>query len=370
MVSSYRCFPPYDPLCCPFYRPSPTDIRQWHIELDPPSATIPVPFVHGGIGVNLHRILVEAGIALTLATTPFDDRAWFALYRYSGDFAGTAPSLRFYSGARSKDPRLLAVGSEEVATGITCFLLREHLGVDHIADALSALQSGDLEYINRIPAIRPDYFCLDSHGEVVIAESKGSTGTRSSITSRIVPEGWDQVQNVRPVNHPLRAMCGRVVIGTNFCIQGIHSRSETTTIIKDPNGENGQAQNPNSDTPILLAYAKALRFMGQNLLAERLLYRIPLSSEEDLRFEFPLRQIAGQRFYVTGFTPFGDYMRVTEDVAKLLFLAPQKPLSQHMHEVLSEFRNQRRDFENRGYALPNGIFVIHQWDIEDFNLEV
>jgi hypothetical protein len=370
MAWSNRWFPQYHPLWWLPFSPSPSDYREWLAETDPLGVPTPIPLPDGTIRVSLHRILVETGIAVTLARSAYDPRAWFALYRYGGDFAGTSPSLRFYSGVSAKDPSLLRAASEEVATGITCYVLREHFGVDHIADVLAVLESGDLEYVSRTPAIRPDYFCLDSRGEVVIAESKGATGTRSSITPRIVPEGWDQVQNVRPVNHSLRATCGRVVIGTNFCIQGIHRRSETTTIIKDPDGKNGQARNPDSDAPIRFAYAKALRFMGQDALAERLLAAIPPVSEGYFRLEFPLGEIEGQRFYATGPTPFGDYMGFTEDVAKLLFLTPHKHLSQHMHEVLSEFRHQRRDFENRGYALPNGIFVIHEWALENVNWEV
>lgn len=198
--------------------PSPSDIREWNVELDPPGATLKTSLpTDKKLKVSLHRLLIETGIALTPATSSWDPRSWYALYRHGLDFDGTAPKLRFYSGVLEKDPRLTAVASEEISTGITCYLLREHFALDHIADAYACLQRGELEYVDPVSRNRPDYFCEDSNGETVLAESKGATGTRSAIEQRIDPEGLQQVVNVRPVNKTLRATCGRVVIGTHFC---------------------------------------------------------------------------------------------------------------------------------------------------------
>ena len=94
----------------------------------PPAFSPANPFpANGKLQVSLHRLLIEAGIALSLATSSWDPRSWFALYRYGGDLLGTSPLLRFYSGVLDKDPRLTAVGSEEIATGITCYILRDIL---------------------------------------------------------------------------------------------------------------------------------------------------------------------------------------------------------------------------------------------------
>ena len=83
--------------------PSPTDLREWNVELDPPNATLKVSLpTDGKLKVSLHRLLIETGIALTPATSSWDPRSWFALYRYGLDFDGTAPKLRFYSGLARK----------------------------------------------------------------------------------------------------------------------------------------------------------------------------------------------------------------------------------------------------------------------------
>ena len=104
---------------------------------------------------------METGIAMSLATSTFDPRSWFALYRYGGDFAGTAPKLRFYSGVTTKDPRLTAIASEEISVGVTCYILREHFNIEHITDVYAAIQAGELAYVDPNSTMRPDYLCQD-----------------------------------------------------------------------------------------------------------------------------------------------------------------------------------------------------------------
>ena len=202
------------------FAPSITDMREWHVEITPPAAAGAFPLPSNKIlRVSLHRILIETGIALTLATSSWDPRSWFALYKYGADFAGTTPNLRFYNGVQNKDPRLTAVASEEIATGITCYILREYFNIIHIADTYACIQNNELKYVSPTSKSRPDYFCEDRYRETILAESKGSTGTRSSIARRIYPEGWNQVQNVEPINKNLRGSCSRLVIGTHCCVE-------------------------------------------------------------------------------------------------------------------------------------------------------
>jgi hypothetical protein len=350
----YRWFPPYQPIWHPFF-PGAGDIREWNFELHPPGTSLPVPISGTRLQVRLDRILIETGIALTPATSAFDPRAWFGLLRYAGDFTGTAPSLRWYSGVSNKDPRLKAVASEEVATGITCYLLREHFNLDHIADAYAVIQSGDLEYVNSNSDKRPDYFCLDSSGEAVIVESKGATGTRSIINSRINPEGWDQVQNVQPVNHGLRSNCSRVVIGTHFCIEGQHQRSETTTIIKDPEGEKGRGINELSDTPVRLAYAKAFRFMGNDTFADMIVLKRNLPN-----LDLPTDEINGISIWILGYNPFGNLMGIEKKTGLMLFQAPSENslAESSLNDHLRKFREIRVKLKGKGFALPNGIVAL------------
>lgn len=350
------------------FAPIPTDVRTWKVEIDPPNATLirPLP-TSGKLDVSLHRILIEAGIALSPATSSWDPRSWFALYRYGADFAGTTPHLRFHTSVTSKDPRLTAVASEEVATGITCYMLREHCGLPHIADVYACIQRGELQYVDATLRSRPDYFCEDLAGETVIAESKGATGTRNTITSRKLQEGWNQVQNVAPVNKTLRASCGRLVVGTHFCVSGKHERSETTTILKDPDGPRGQEANPDSDEIVRIAYAKALRFMGQDVLAEMLLTR------QDFKAAFPRLRLADERlpdvfgtpFLPLGITPFGDAIGLLGSVAKALFVGGADNLLTGVKNALDDVIHQRQhlDLDRVGFILTNGVMVIP--DAED-----
>ena len=355
------------PVNLPF-APSPTDLREWNLEILPPGFTPTKPFpTNGKLTIGLHRLLIEVGIAQTLATTSWDPRSWYALYRYGGDFSGTAPRLRFYSGTDQKDPRLTAGASEEIATGITCYLLREHFGLPHLSDVYACIQNGELQYVDSSSEKRPDYFCQDNLGETVLVESKGATGTRSAITRRIDPEGWEQVQNIFPTNLLLRPSCGRVVIGTHFCIEGQHPRSETTTIIKDPEGNQSRSENPYSDMLLRLAYAKCLRFMGQDAIAERLIARIPIDEFESLP-DFPILQLGQVNFLPLAMTAFGDAIGLYGPTAKALFLNSEKSIRDKIYSALEGFSDIRGSIEKFGYSLPNGVIVVH--DIKRLKEEI
>lgn len=342
------------------FAPSPLDMRDWQIEIDPAATVLDNPLPANGVmSVSLHRLLIETGIALTLATSPWDPRSWFALYRYGGDFAGTAPDLRFYSGVTNKDPRLTAVASEEVATGVACYILREHLALDHISDVLDCINRGELEYVNPPSEERPDYFCEDGVGSTVIAETKGSTDARRSIRRKINRKGWNQVQNVRPRNRQIRNSCGRIVIGTDFCIQGQHQNIETTTFLKDPEGDPGRQENPESDELLRLAYAKAFRFMGQDVLAERLVLRGDLHDFVPDIDNTLLPVVVGLPLLPLGISPFGDVIGLYGPTAKALFGGVSGNVRSMVAESLRGFRQRRLELATIGYALPNGVMVIH-----------
>jgi hypothetical protein len=350
------------PFWLPF-APSPADIREWNVEIAPPAIALANPLPpNGTLRVSLHRLLIEAGIALTLATSSWDPRSWFALYRYAADFAGTTPNLRFYSGVSEKDPRLTAVASEEIATGVTCYVLREHFQLTHIADAYACIQRGELTYVDPNSESRPDYFCQDGSLQAVIAESKGASGTRSKVSGRIDPEGWAQVENVAPVNLQLRASCGRVVIGTHLCTEGIHDRSESTTIIKDPSGDSGQQQNPESDEVLRLAYAKSLRFMAQDAISERLLFRRGFEGVFSGLESASLPRVAGTPILPLGITPFGDAIGIYGPTAKALFARGSSSLSAAVNDSLAQLSRQRLELDGAGYVLPNGVMVVHDPD--------
>ena len=337
--------------------PNVTDTREWNVKVDPEGTVLNKCLPKDGkLKVSLHRLLIETGIALTPATTSWDPRSWFALYWYGLDFAGTSPKLRFNPGFSKQDPRLTAVASEEISIGITCYLLREYFALDHIADVFPLIKSGDLEYVDPGLEKRPDFFCEDCNGETVLAESKGATGTRCSIEHRIDPEGLQQVQNVRPATKPLRTTCSRVVIGTHFCVQGVHKRSETTTIIKDPDGPESRNVNPDSDVLMRLAYAKVLRFSRHDELAERIF-------DKNVK-TFLDSDVLGQLPTVRGFPvlplcelPFGGVVCMLAWVAKDLFFGNTEGAAA-IRRTLDEFRESSVELAGVGYALSNGIVIV------------
>lgn len=341
--------------CLPFpfpFVPSVTDVREWGLEILPPPVAGLDKLLGDALEASLHRILIEAGIAMTPATTVWDPRSWYALFKYGASFAGTAPRLRLYEGSRGLDPRLTAVLAEEVACGVTCFILREKLGVDHIADVYPLLREGDLKFVACSDAEnRPDFFCFDNNSRGLLVESKGAMGTRSSIAERVEVEGWNQVMNVQPVKYRLRDKCGRLVIGTHFCIDKHHGRSETTTLLKDPDGAVGD-DFPDSDLVLRVAYAKVLRFAGLDILADTLMMR---ESPPPLNFNaFAINDVT---FAALGISVFGGMLVLHGEVLKALINASVTNLRESIPRALAEFRPQRFEIPG-GYALSNGLLVL------------
>ena len=152
-----------------------------------------------------------------------------------------------------------------------------------------------------------------------------------------------------------------VVIGTHFCVESIHPRSETTSIIKDPDGELSHERNPTSDMVIRIAYAKALRFMGHDPLVDRLLVSRELPEPFDMIKEMPFPQIGELPVLPMGLTPFGDVIGLYGPTAKAL-ISRTTSMREEVTESLREFRDRRMALESVGYALPNGVVIIHEPD--------
>jgi hypothetical protein len=289
---------------------------------------------------------------LTRATTIFDPRSWFALYRYAGEFEGSEPQLRLVGDMGDMDPRLKAILGEEMATGITTYLLREHFEVDHIADVYNLIGTHVAYVPGAIDEKRPDYYCIDGANEVVFAESKGAIGTKVSITGGL-NYGQEQVANVVSTTRQTRASCGRAVIGTHFCIAGVHPRSETTTIIRDPLGpRGGDHEGEDNDLPIRYAYAKVLKFCNQHLIADRLILGMPWDAPV-----FNTVRFSEQDFILLGGSPFGGVICMLRGVYDVLSTSNQGNLFRRLSQYLGEFRVGRASMDD-AIKLPNGIIVL------------
>ena len=82
------------------------------------------------------------------------------------------------------DPRITGIATEEIANGITCYMLREHFNLIHIADAKQFIDDFWFETISKKPEYQPDYIAQGIDGKVVICESKGALGTRSTLNRK------------------------------------------------------------------------------------------------------------------------------------------------------------------------------------------
>jgi len=350
--------------------PSVFERRHWDIELLHPIPHLFKNFStshnpHGKISASLRRILLETGIAQTPATSRLDPRAWYAIFRYGIEFAQRTQELRFRSDTHNKDPRLKAIAAEEISTGITCYILREHFNIRDICDAYDCIESGDIEYVNILSEKRPDYFCIGNEGNALIAESKGAIGTRCAVVSAVESEGIEQVRNVRPTKIPLRMNCGRVVIGTHFCVEDMHTRSKTTTLIKDPDGDIGPDKDQNSPNwPTYLAYAKAFRFCGQDILADIFLASRRRGMPQELRLEEHLELYGDIRYYPLGLSPFGDVIGIEKEYAHALFNTRRTMIDTIALSSDSYYRQFTRENipQEVGFMLSNGIVVSHSYD--------
>lgn len=355
----YRWYPRYHsriPLIVTF--PGLTDVREWDVEKRPRNLILPHPLpTDNRLRVSLHRLLIETGIANSFATIASDIENQHSLLKYGNVFTRTSPELVLQNRGRMNDPYDASKLSNEIGTGITCFILREYFQLPHITDIWACLQTGTVVKSSpRTPwnkLKRPDYFCLDRDCHVVIAESKGVT----SKLEEAVSKGKTQVKSVKPSNQfTFRRSCGRAVIATQFGIES--TRTETTlTKIIDPPSQSSEIVSNTSDLPIRQAYAKFLRFVGQDELADILLLGIRLDE-----LPFPTIQ-KNVNFPVTflGFTPFGDILGMHSDIARLLFLRNHN-LNDDLRIALSESEYSLNNFNGHGFVFSNGVVVLYNFD--------
>ena len=335
--------------------------RTWNVDIDPVGTQLNRPLPRDNkLKVNLDKILIYTGIAQTYGIPNWDMRIFYAILKYTNDFKGTSPILSFNAKVRKKDPRLITIASEEIATGICYYILQEYFGMVHIADVYQSIQKGELKYANSKKRYRPDYFCQDSNKETLLAESKGGTGNPRSFENMLINKGKQQVLNVDPVNLPLRKHCNRVVIGTHFCIHNNSKGYETTTYIKDPEGNKSKEENSNSDVLLRLSYSKLLYFTGQYELANRLVSRDKTSDIFELFQTVHLPFAGSLEVIPIGITPFGDSICLYEETAKVLFRGKSQNLSDQVNKSLSNFSRERQNIDKEnGYSFSNGIIIVH-----------
>lgn len=303
------------PFCSSNFAPNP---RDWRVVHEPAGST-------GTVAADLRRLAVLAGVLLTPAFSPWDPRAWFALYRYSTDFPMGQLKLRPYNGIASWPSRLKGVFAEELSVGVAAHIAIASRGARFLLDAEVALE---LKLVERVPGSTskqiPDYFVLDSALEGSVLEVKGAIGTRSSLKGAI-STGVGQISNVR-VKVPPSAKTHGCVIATHFCVDGMHPRSETTSVVWDvpppalgPGSPPSIPVDPADSNPVaamLRAYfLKAVNFaqLGTDSQLQRKLE--PADNAGRLvECRRGTRQIAGLRFGSFGTNTLGWQLAIADDV--------------------------------------------------------
>lgn len=334
--------------------PSPSDVRVWSIVREPQNLVLTTPLPQAGkLRVSLHRILMEAGIALTQATSAWSPEAMFALFRYAATFRGTGPDLRIAASPWKKPSHVTRAQSEEIATGITTYVMREHLGAIHITDVGPLVSQRFLQHSGIHGKKEPDFIGICVSGNAILVESKGRTG---SITSAI-NDGKQQVANIQSNHFTFDKNGSGYVVGTEFLRQGLALNRDTETIVDDPVVSNNAAADARGlDVAVRHSYAKAFRFVMQDLAAEYILNAWQFSIEDGVLNEFFDNPFPGDEVVPIGYSPFGDIVGLHRKV--LAVLASGTPnVHAEVSQAIQEPGGQLEIVANTGYALSNGIVI-------------
>lgn len=346
------------------------DRRSWNLRTRgfPSNAGVAVPT---STSATRARLLLEAGLALTPATSWTDPAAWFALFRYANAFAARSSALRLVAGAQAWDARITQVLAEELGVGVAIHLARTFLDVVHVADFAPLLAAGEFAFANPPvstvhPKLRPDYMATLSTGQAILLEAKGVVGTESKLTPHLA-KGKGQVRNIEFVKHQPRSVAGtpcgdRVVIGTHLCIEGRHARSETTSEILDPPGPvHSGGVGEGSDLAVRLSYAKAFNFAGTPGLGLALVNRLDLSDFA----EATRAEMGDLRISYLGAAPWGDAIVMDATLAQLISRFGRSDIRAPVAERLQALaeKSMLTEEESTHFFLNNGIGLVSSRDV-------
>ncbi len=306
------------------------------------------------------RLLLEAGIALTPATSWSDGRTSFAIAKYGWYFRGlvnNAP-LVLDSSCSEMDPRMKGIFAEELAVGMATMFTKDYLNITNIADVKSAIRHNHVRHsvasgkkrnksgkkAKRPGKKSPDFCGIDSDQRMSFIESKGTLVSLGE-ARRQINRGKQQLSAV----DPLQLEDGpRFVISTYFSVAENSNNNEQTTVFVDDPFEDYKRYPDKlaGDRFIRLAYAKVLRFANRNDLAELLLKRKhwpmrPYSPDERRRQFLPI-----------GFDSVGNCVLLLHDIFWLLSTSSRTNLATRLPEI-------RVPKESLGkIVLANGVALV------------
>ncbi|MCB9570875.1 MAG: hypothetical protein H6709_02160 [Kofleriaceae bacterium] len=304
-------------------------------------------------------------------------RAWGFLVEHWASFRAQPGRLRVVDEAEGWDSRVRGLFAERIGMGVAAWLLWRDFGVVHIADAgpflsdvlldpSSSYHRRRLELLGKYGELRPDYFCLTSANEAVIAEAKGALGPPSSIPLAERLKAKQQVRNVEPVGVSVRPTEGRLVFATNLrkasdVLRG--SGTDSGVYVGDPDDHEPDAIRipVKPDRLVIHAYSKVLQFVGLGALGFFLRRGVrPL-----LPPEAPTETIEGEKLIVLAQAP-GLRLGLFESVAKQVLNGSEDGLAERVGGALAESRLLSIAAEHGGaverrrrelFVLPNGFFA-------------
>jgi len=280
--------------------------------------------------------------------------------------------LRIADEAAEWDARMRGLFAERCSMGLATWLLWRDFGVVHVADAgpflsdvlldpSSPYHGRHLELLGKHGELRPDFFCLTSSMEVVVAEVKGAVGAPSAIPASEKVKAKQQVRNVDPVGLPIRATEGRLVFATNLRLASDVTRGPGTdsgVYIEDPDDhESGAIRVPlNADRVVVHAYSKVLQFLGLGIVG----YLLRRGDRPLLPAEPPSETVEGEPLLVLA-EASGLRLGLLATVAKAVLHGPENGTAERVGRALAESRMVRMAAERQGQELlllPNGFFAL------------
>ncbi len=340
-------------------------------------------FVPPGVGnrsttVHKEELLLCVGLATSPAVSHAQPSAWGFFVEHLASFRAGSGRVRAVADSKDWDPHVKTMFSDRVGMGAAVWALWRDYDVVHIADAdrfigralakaPAAFRSKWLKSLGKYGKTgkyKPDFFCLDSSGQVVVAEAKGAMGPPSVLASDI-KKGKEQVRNVDPVGVALRPANNRLVLALNLrrANESPNKGKDSALRVVDPEGgDDPLAVQVSAEELVRAAYAKVCTFAGQPLLAAAILSsRSPLADEGALEQSSVV--FAGRRAVPLAAFP-GFFLGLDLGVAQALLASSSEDLPRRVHQATSGFGEYRRGLLGEGFdagiALPNGVVASFQ----------
>jgi len=321
-------------------------------------------------------LLLCVGLATSPATVPTDTAAWGFLIEHAQSFRPSSGQLRAIDAAGGWDSRMKGLFAERLGMGASAWLLWRRFDVVHIADAGPfigrALQNPSnpfhgrglrsLGLYGKNGGYKPDYFCLTTGSDAVVAESKGAVGPPSAVSRAERTKTKEQVRNVEPTGVGVRQDLGRLAFSTNVRLESdrVQRGADSGVVVEDPEGEEKAVPVPlTADELVLHSYCKTFQFFGLGHVAHAL--RAGLRPLLDVHLAGEIAESFADEPVVFFTASGGTRLGLTLGICKALLVDGLHDLAERVETIR---RRSPLLLESERYSsdaltvLPNGV-VVH-----------